>query len=85
MREEVMLVFYLLSTDVRVKKKKEKDAALEECQAVEQCLPRRCHGVASVGVTPVDAPTPARREAFSTSACWVDGYSVSTLLLNGHS
>jgi len=39
---------------------------MEECQAVAQCLPRRCHGVAPVGVTPVDAPTPERREAFPT-------------------
>jgi len=28
--------------------------------------PRRCHGISSVGVTPIDAPTPERREAIPT-------------------
>lgn len=39
---------------------------MEECQAIAQYLPRRSHGVSPAGVTPVDAPTPEPREAFST-------------------
>jgi len=34
-----MLVFSMMSKDLSVRKIEEKDAAMEECQAVAQCLP----------------------------------------------